>query len=290
MTTMANRTRKPLPLVLFAALLTVSAWLSAILPAQAETKHRNVAIGNGLLVDIHAPREANKLRFFRRKKVPVIVYVHGGGWIKGSKAKVYDLPGFANDRGWMVVSVSYRPWPRANIDQQVADVTRGIRWTQRNIRKYGGDPKRIVIMGHSAGSHLVSMVSAQKKVRGLRGVVANDVQAYDMNAYAAMRGSLPHMYAKAFGTTPKNWARWSPITYVKKGRRFPPHLIIYSGLNIYDRRRRLSRDFGNALKRRGTRVSYFDGRNYSHGAVMRRIGNDRALTGTLESFLKRAFR
>ena len=205
------------------------AFLLVAMPAQAYTLHEGVPTGRGLKVDIHVPAEANKRWLFTRRKVPVIVYVHGGGWIKGSRDKVYQLHRFATERGWMLVSLDYRAWPAADIDAQVADVTHGIRWVQRRIRRYGGDRKRIVIMGHSAGSHLVAMVAAKRTVRGLRGVIANDVQAYDMAHYARMRGSLPHMYAKAFGTDGANWARWSPITHVaaRKRRQLPPHLIMY---------------------------------------------------------------
>ena len=263
--------------------------------ASAYTLHEGVDIGRGLKVDIHAPAEANKRRFLMRKRVPVIVYVHGGGWIKGSRDKVYSMPRFATSRGWMLVSVDYRPWPGANIDAQVGDVTRGIRWVQRNIRRYGGDRRRIVIMGHSAGSHLVAMVAARGTVKGLRGVIANDVQAYDMSHYARLRGNgLPHMYAKAFGTDGSNWDRWSPITHVKarRARELPPHLIMHSGGDIWKRRETLSRSYGEALRRRGAKVSYFGSRFLGHGAIMARIGRGDGpnVTAAVEAFLRRAFR
>lgn len=272
-------------------LLCVLALLLA-LPAHAYTLHEGVPIGRGLKVDIHVPAEANKRRLFTRRKVPVIVYVHGGGWIKGSRDKVYQLHRFATQRGWMLVSVDYRAWPRADIDAQVADVTRGIRWVQRRIRRYGGDRRRIVIMGHSAGSHLVAMVAAKRTVKGLRGVIANDVQAYDMTHYAKMRGSLPHMYAKAFGTDGANWARWSPITHARTARRLPPHLIMYSGGDIFRRRETLSRSYGAVLERRGARVSYFGSRFLGHGAIMARIGraDGPAVTAAVDAFLRKAFR
>ena len=127
--------------------------------------------------------------------------------------------------------VDYRPVPRTNIDGQVNDIVRSINWVRKNIKRYGGDPKRIVIMGHSAGSHLVAMIGVKKLGGKLRGVIPNDVQAYDMVAYGGMRGSLPRVYAAAFGSNIKNWIKWSPITYVKRSRGYPPFLIMYSGSN-----------------------------------------------------------
>ena len=262
--------------------------------ARADRLHAGVKIGKGLALDIHAPARANQRRFFKRTRVPVIVYVHGGGWIKGDRSKVYDLPSFASRRGWMLVSLSYHPVPRVTVGHQVLEIEHGVRWVQRNIKRYGGDPTRIVLMGHSAGSHLVSMVGARGKIRGLRGVVANDVQAYDMHQYARLRGNgLPHMYAKAFGLDGRNWKRWSPITYVKAARRRPPpHLIMYSDGGIYQRRRTLSRTYGRALAKKGAKVRYFDGRGFSHGALGARIGraHGKPMTRAVETFLREAFR
>ncbi|MEM7301173.1 MAG: alpha/beta hydrolase [Pseudomonadota bacterium] len=280
----------PFRLYLIATILLIAAALGS-LPAQAGVT-RGVSIGSGLKVDIHAPDNKRGGGFlgFGRKRAPVIVYVHGGGWIRGTRAKVYRLPQFANARGWMVVSLDYRPVPRTNIDGQLNDVVKGIKWVQRNIGRYGGDPKRVAIMGHSAGSHLVALVAARQRVKGLRGVIPNDVQAYDMVAYGGMRGSLPHVYAAAFGANPRNWMRWSPVTYVRKGGRFPPHLILHSGGNIYDRRRTLSEGYASELRRHGTWVQVYGGRGYSHGAIMSRIGTKANVTRVVDKFLRRVFR
>ena len=251
-----------------------------------------VPIGGGLKVDIHAPISIKSQGFFKPgKKAPVIIYVHGGGWIKGTREKIYNLDRFATQRGWMLVSIDYRPVPRTNIDGQVKDVVRAINWVRNHISRHGGDKKKIVIMGHSAGSHLVSMVAAKRVGGKLRGVIANDVQAYDMVAYGGMRGSLPHVYAAAFGSNPKNWIRWSPVTYVRKGPRggLPPFMIMYSGSN-YERRKILAKAFGADLKAKGARVTLFDGKRYSHGSIARGIGPSGQVTSAVERFLRKAFR
>ncbi len=265
--------------------------LFSVSTASAAKLYEGVSIGRGLKVNIYAPENKRRGLFsFVRKKAPVIVYVHGGGWIKGTRAKVYRLPEFANQRGYMVVSLDYRPVPKTTIDGQLSDVTRGIRWVQRNIKRYGGDPKRVVIMGHSAGSHLVALVATKGTVKGLRGVIPNDVQAYDMIAYGGMRGDLPRVYAIAFGANPKNWARWSPVTYLRSRKvKLPPFLIMHSGGNITDRRRTLSRGFAAELRRHGARVTLFDGRRYTHGAIMSRIGQSAEVTNAVSRFLRRVF-
>lgn len=253
---------------------------------------RGVAIGGGLKVDIHAPESSKRRSLFsKRRKAPVLLYVHGGGWIKGTRAKSYQLGTFTNKRNWMLVSTDYRPVPRTTIDGQVKDVVRAIRWVRNNIKRYGGDPKKIVIMGHSAGSHLVAMVAAKKVGGKLRGVISNDVQAYDMVAYGGMRGSLPRVYAIAFGSNPANWVKWSPVTHVKKGEKggYPPYLIMYSGSN-YERRKVLAHGFARELKNKGARVSLFDGRRYTHGTIASKIGSSAEVTRAVERFLRKAFR
>ena len=250
------------------------------------------SVGGGLKVDLHIPEGAQKAGLFgiaRPARYPVIVYVHGGGWIKGDRAKVYHLPEYARSRGYILASVDYRPVPRTNIDGQVADVVKGINWVRNNIAKQGGDPSKIVIMGHSAGSHLVALIAARKLGGRLAGVVANDVQAYDLVAYEAMRGGMADVYRKAFGSNPANWIKWSPVTYVRKAGALPPFLVMASRSDR-PRRAQLSRAFVAELKRKGTKVSYFDGANYTHGTIASTIGKSSQVTTALDRFLQSVFR
>lgn len=270
--------------------LTAAAQTSPTAPTRIITK--GVPVGGGLKIDIHAPISIKSQGFFKPgKKAPVLLYVHGGGWIKGTREKIYKLDKFATQRGWMLVSVDYRPVPRTNIDGQVRDIVRSINWVRQNISRHGGDKKKIVIMGHSAGSHLVSLIAAKRLGGNLRGVIANDVQAYDMVAYGGMRGSLPYVYAAAFGSNPANWVKWSPVTYVRRGARggLPPFMIMYSGSN-YQRRKVLANGFAGDLREKGARVTLFDGRRYSHGSIASRIGVSSEVTLAVERFLRRAYR
>lgn len=272
-------------------LLLLLGLMAASMPAsgQEQAVPQRVPVGGGQHVDIWAPEPARQTGFLAvARKAPVILYVHGGGWIKGESTKVYDLPGYAASRGYLLVSASYRPVPRTSIDGQVADVVRAINWTRANIAKHGGDPRRIVIMGHSAGAHLVSLVAAQKKAGQIRGVVANDVQAYDLVAYNAMRGGMAIEYQRAFGANPANWIKWSPVTYLKRGSGYPPFLVMYSRSDR-PRRAQLSIAFGRELQKRGTRVTFFDGARYTHGSIATSIGKSAEVTGALDRFLTGAF-
>ncbi|MEC9342640.1 MAG: alpha/beta hydrolase, partial [Pseudomonadota bacterium] len=254
-----------------------------------------VAIGSGLNVDIYDPNERKTGLFALvanrqgAPKAPVVIYVHGGGWIKGERTKVYNLPSWAKKRGYMLVSVDYRPVPKTTIDGQVSDVVKAIRWVRANIARHGGDPSRIVLMGHSAGSHLVSMIGVRKLGGALRGIVANDVQAYDLEQYYRLRNnSMASVYRKAFGTSRANWRKWSPITYVGNGAGYPPFLILHSGSDG-ERRRALANQFADALRAKGTPVTVFDGSRYTHGSIARNIGRQSAVTSAVDAFLRRVF-
>lgn len=263
-------------------------------PAIAAVLHEGVSFGRGLKLDIHAPANTKRSGIFslvgNSKLAPVVLYVHGGGWVKGSRKKVYRLPEWLTSRGYMLVAIDYRKVPKTSIDGQVKDVSAAIRWVRSRIRRYGGDPKRIVIMGHSAGAHLVSMVAAKNTGGSLRGVIPNDVQAYDVVAYAGLRGSLGYPYANAFGSNPRNWVRWSPATWARKTSGLPPHLVMYSG-SQRERRRSISIGYANLLKSRGTRVSIFHGGRYSHGSIARKLGTSGdPATKAVEKFLRRVMR
>ena len=257
--------------------------LPATGPAMAMQVHEGVAVGNGLKVDIYAPAGAKAARFGRRGR-PVVLYVHGGGWIKGSRKKVYSQHKWLTNRGYVFVSTDYRPVPRTDIDGQVRDVATSINWVRRNIRRFGGNPRKIVIMGHSAGAHLVSMIAAKNAAGRIAGVIPNDVQAYDMVAYGVVRGGIGHPYDKAFGSNIDDWVRWSPSTYAKRNRNMPPHLILHSG-SQRARRKQLARGYANLLRSRGTRAYTFDGGAYSHGSIARTLGQNNSVTQAVEKFL-----
>jgi acetyl esterase/lipase len=87
---------------------------------------------------------------------PVILYIHGGGFMAGTYTETAaDLRWFA-DRGWLIVSVEYRLFEPGNPtwDKAPDDVTCALAWTHRHAARFGGDPTRIALLGDSAGGNL----------------------------------------------------------------------------------------------------------------------------------------
>lgn len=101
-------------------------------------------------LDISSPEGA--------KGAPVIVWFHGGGLTGGGK----DTPRELLDGGAVVVGVGYRLSPEVAVSTIIDDAACAVAWVFANIERYGGDPDRIYISGHSAGGYLVSMIGLDK--------------------------------------------------------------------------------------------------------------------------------
>ncbi len=105
------------------------------------------------LLDIYRPKPG-------AENAPVLLQVHGGGWIIGHKQQqAFPLMLRMAHRGWICVSINYRLAPKHRFPDQIVDVKRAIAWVRANIADHGGDPSTIVLTGGSAGGHLTSLAA-----------------------------------------------------------------------------------------------------------------------------------
>ena len=216
------------------------------------------------------------------KRLPVILYIHGGAWQVGSRKDVDAKPAFFRDLGFLFVSADYRLGPFHKPDRQAADVAAAYRWVRENIALHGGDPRRILVMGHSAGSHLVALTALRGDLPGVAGLILNDIQMYDIAKYAALRGGLPRHFAYLFPE--RKWPDLSPVSHLGSAP-IPPTLIAYSKMPLS---RELSLDFAATLKASGGNVSTFDGRAYKHIDIDRKIGTENGgISAAIAAFLQR---
>ena len=108
-------------------------------------------------------------RLVPREHAPVIVYVHGGGWVIGDKREqgkpmMFELVA----RGWVCVTVNYRLSPRATWPEHVVDCKRALAWVKEHIAEYGGDPEFVAVSGGSAGGHLCAHLALTAGDRSLQ--------------------------------------------------------------------------------------------------------------------------
>jgi len=214
---------------------------------------------------------------------PVVFFIHGGAWRIGSRGGVNAKPGFLLANGFLFVSIDYRMLPGADVATQAGDVEKAYAYVRANIARFGGDPGRIVAMGHSAGCHLAALTGLRGGLPGVAALVLDDTEAYDIEALAkAQGGRLRSGYAQAFPDRGQ-WRALSPATYIGKGRH-PPVFVAYSGSPI---RATATHAFADRLRAAGAKVTLFDGSAYSHMSINRRFGEDGdALTAAVMTFLK----
>lgn len=233
---------------------------------------------------------------------PVVVWVHGGGWSVGDKAqRQTDKVGLFHDLGYAYVSVNYRLTDPAAADPlrypvHEQDVAAAVAWVHEHIARYGGDPEKVALLGHSAGAQIVALLGTDEHflarsdlgLDALACVAPLDTEGFDVAAAASAGGRLSRTYQNAFGTDPKVWRTASALEHVERGKHIPPMFLVERGT---PRRKAGVATFAGALRDAGVRVTTVDAGTYSHGDVNRQIGvaGEQVITPPLTSFLQGCF-
>ncbi len=221
------------------------------------------------------------------KRLPVMFWIHGGGWQVGDKSDVALKPKVLTERGFVFVSTNYRLLPDVDIDTLIRDVAKSLGWVHRNIAKYGGDPKRIFVGGHSAGAQLAALLCTDHRYLKSEGVAFNvlkgcipvDGDTYDIPKIimtAEFRQTLygGKMYTfghrQKFGNDPEKHIDLSAVTHVAKGKDIPPFLLLYFPGNA-DTRAQAQR-LGDELKKAEIPVTLYGKRDSNHSALNNDLG------------------
>ena len=186
--------------------------------------------------------------------------------------------------GSIVVSVNYRLVPEADPLAQADDVAQAVAFVQRHAAEWGGDSSRLVLMGHSAGAHLVALLAAAPDIakRGgatpWLGTVALDSAAYDVPAIMEQ----PHfpLYDRAFGSDRKLWLAASPSARLKAAP--SPMLLVCSSKRADSCP--VAEDFAaqvKALKGVATVLPL----DMTHAEINRHLGEDSIYTAAVDSFV-----
>lgn len=138
--------------------------LNALAPRSGIVVTHDLAYASGSRhgVDVYAPATA--------RAAPVVVFFYGGGWISGARQD-YRFVGAALARhGIIAVIPDYRLYPEVRFPAFLQDGAAAIAWTHANVARYGGDPSRLFLMGHSAGAYIAAMLTLDRTWLGAEGL------------------------------------------------------------------------------------------------------------------------
>jgi arylformamidase len=166
-------------------------------------------------VDLYLPEDA------KARDLPVLIFLHGGGWEFGYKEWMgYMAPAFT-DLPAIFVSVSYRLLPAVRFPAPLDDTVAALAWVHQNIARYGGDPNRLFVGGHSAGGHLAALATLRRDLLEKAGVPVQAIRGC-VPVAGSYRFAIGELEArgKAMLEKPEDAPVISPIAYVA-GNRVP---------------------------------------------------------------------
>lgn len=242
-------------------------------------------------LDIYTPDSVDK-------PCPIILWVHGGGWMAGDKQKdVTHKSSFFTQLGYIFASVNYRLSPDAIHPMHTQDIAGSIAWIHQNIQDYGGDPKKIILMGHSAGGHIVSLLGTNARFllelgldpQIVRGIVVVDGVGFDVQSrMARLQQSFSRMYTQAFGSNADTWRDASPILHVGIHHYTPPFLLLCADHSHHAPV--AAQIFWEVLKAANLNAEVTTVSNKDHGTINEDIGKHKEVINmVIEDFLKVCF-
>src|SRR5271154_839940 len=235
---------------LLAALATRFGFMAANAPAWsgAFKRYANLAYGSDpqQRLDVYVPRGS------AAAPRPVIVFWHGGRWKFGDKADYRFVGAALAGSGCVAVLANYRHYPQVKMQGFMDDAAQAALWSAAHAADFGGDPRRVFLMGHSAGAQMAALLTLDARYFAAAGPTRPRIAgviglsgAYDF---------LPLLEADVqdmFGP-PENYPLSQPINFARAGA--PPMLLVH-GLDDATVRPRNSRNFAAALRAHGASVT-----------------------------------
>jgi arylformamidase len=226
---------------------------------------------------------------------PVLLMVHGGAWALGDKASpgllTNKLSHWVDGQGYVLVSTNYRLLPAAHPLEQAADVARALALVQKEAPKWGADPKRLVLMGHSAGAHLAMLLHATPalvaKAGAQRWRVTVSLDSAAMDVEQLMRAPHARLYDRAFGKDPAYWQSVSPYHQVSAPGA-PALLMVCSKLRNDDPCAQ-ALHFEKKAAHYGHYITIW-GRDLSHADINRQLGAPGMYTDLVTNWLTDALK
>jgi acetyl esterase/lipase len=222
-------------------------FLIANVPASFGPHERKTNIAYGAdrrqRLDVYTPAQKGTNR-------PVVVFWYGGSWQSGSKSAYKFVGAALAERGFVTVLPDYRLFPKVKFPEFLDDAAAAVAWVQQHAEEFGGDPRHVVLMGHSAGAHIAAFLALRPDVLSKAGArpewIAGLVGLSGPYALAPNTRALHTIFSQ-----PYTEADWQPYRFVT--RQAPPAFIAH-GLNDWVVSARQTEQLRDALRRNDVRV------------------------------------
>jgi acetyl esterase/lipase len=268
-------------------------------PAMAQEMKRSIPyVENGHarhVLDIYSPVNA--------KNLPVVFWIHGGGWQTGDKANVQEKPAWFTKKGFVFVAINHRLLPEVEMDVLVRDVAKAFGWMHKHIAEHGGDPNRVLVGGHSSGAQLATLICTDDRYLKAEGVsfasligcVPVDGDTYDIPAIIETAETRLRVHGMPmpkyghrlkFGNDPAKHIDFSAVTHVAEGKDIPPFLILY--VSDHPDNAAQARRLAAVLNEAGVPATLFAGKETNHNKINASIGTEGdAATQALAEFIEK---
>jgi acetyl esterase/lipase len=147
--------------------------INALSPGGASETTSGLAYGQGSRnkLDIYRPNHASAAS-------PVVVFFYGGNWSTGERADYAFVGRALASRGFVVVIPDYRLYPEVRYPDFLDDSAQAVAWTAKHIARYGGDPNKLFLMGHSAGAYNAAMLALDARWLGKQGIATSRLSGW----------------------------------------------------------------------------------------------------------------
>lgn len=241
-------------------------------------------------LDIHQPN-----RHASCEPLPLLVWIHGGGFVAGDKTLNEEKITFFTQQGFVLASVGYRlssPDNPVKHPAQITDVANAVAWLKRHAGEYKARSDDTVVVGYSAGAYLALLLATDEQylkahklsLKNLACAVSLDTGAYNLPAYTQSDDPAAPLYTNIIGTDTAILEDASPQRHVKKGASIPDIMLVTRD----DARKPLTYDFAGTLRKAEVPVTVVEAASYTHGEIETSVGvaNEQVITPALAKFLR----
>jgi len=219
---------------------------------------------------------------------PVIFMVHGGAWRIGDKTSQSVVENKVNywvKKGYIVISTNYKILPDSPVNEQVKSVAKALGVAQEKSASWGGNKAQFIVMGHSAGAHIIAMIASSNSLYATNAITppiaAVALDSAVMDTPALMNAKHMRLYDHAFGSDPAYWQSLSPFHQLSSARM--PLLAVCSTKR--DDSCSQAEKFLTKASSFGTKTLLLK-ENMSHKEINQLLGVDATYTKAVDDFLK----